>query len=196
VGEAKRCSVIVVSSGMVPVIRNLLLTLLGEELMRDIKIVANGTKVRPPGNSLYEPDGWTIKFRDDIGFGHGKSLTITPYAKAIAKMASNERPTLLYAGDSVSDLSAARETDLLFAKAGHQLIAYCEREGIPFTTFEDWSSILEETKDIFDGRKSVKKAAEEGLQRHRTNSLTANGDAERICKEIDEARLGAFQKQI
>jgi 2-hydroxy-3-keto-5-methylthiopentenyl-1-phosphate phosphatase len=49
--------VIVVSSGMVPVTRGLLLTLLGEELMRDIEIVANGTKVRPPGNSLDEPDG-------------------------------------------------------------------------------------------------------------------------------------------
>jgi len=92
-------------------------------------------------------------------------------------MPSNERPTLLYAGDGVSDLSAARETDLLFAKAGHHLITYCERKGIPFTTFEDWSSILKETKDIFGGRKSVKKVAEEGLQRHRTNSLTSNGDA-------------------
>ncbi len=29
-----------------------------------------------------------------------------------------ERPVLFYAGDGVSDLSAARETDLLFAKAG------------------------------------------------------------------------------
>jgi len=49
--------VIVVSSGMVPVTRDLLLTLLGEELMRDIEIAANGTKVRPPGNILDEPDG-------------------------------------------------------------------------------------------------------------------------------------------
>jgi 2-hydroxy-3-keto-5-methylthiopentenyl-1-phosphate phosphatase len=29
-----------------------------------------------------------------------------------------ERPVLLYAGDGVSDLSAAAETDLLFAKQG------------------------------------------------------------------------------
>lgn len=28
------------------------------------------------------------------------------------------------------------------------LITYCEREGIPFTVFEDWRSILETTKDI------------------------------------------------
>ena len=28
------------------------------------------------------------------------------------------------------------------------LITYCEREGIPFTVFEDWKSILTQTKDI------------------------------------------------
>ena len=28
------------------------------------------------------------------------------------------------------------------------LVTYCEREGIPFTLFEDWSSILATTKEI------------------------------------------------
>lgn len=49
------------------------------------------------------------------GFGHDKSLTIRPYANLPAE----QRPTLFYAGDGVSDLSAAQETDLLFAKKGH-----------------------------------------------------------------------------
>lgn len=48
-------------------------------------------------------------------FGHDKSLAIKPYAA----LPPNERPILLYAGDGVSDLSAASETDLLFAKKGH-----------------------------------------------------------------------------
>jgi 2-hydroxy-3-keto-5-methylthiopentenyl-1-phosphate phosphatase len=48
-------------------------------------------------------------------FGHDKSLEITPYAE----LPDNERPTMFYAGDGVSDLSAAKETDLLFAKKGH-----------------------------------------------------------------------------
>lgn len=47
-------------------------------------------------------------------FGHDKSLTIRPYAN----LPADQRPTLFYAGDGVSDLSAARETDLLFAKKG------------------------------------------------------------------------------
>lgn len=45
-------------------------------------------------------------------FGHDKSLEIRPYA------ALPDRPIMFYAGDGVSDLSAAKETDLLFAKAG------------------------------------------------------------------------------
>lgn len=78
---------------------------------------------------------------------------------------------MLYAGDGVSDLSAARESDLLFAKEGQDLVTYCEREGIPFTTFSDWTDIERETKQIFSGEKSVKRLATEGLQRVRTNSI-------------------------
>ena len=66
---------------------------------------------------------------------------------------------MFYAGDGVSDLSAARETDLLFAKKDHDLVVYCEREGVPFTVFEDWSSILDTTKAIFEGRTTVKEVA-------------------------------------
>lgn len=52
---------------------------------------------------------------ESSGFGHDKSLTIRPYGN----LPADKRPTLFYAGDGVSDLSAARETDLLFAKKGH-----------------------------------------------------------------------------
>lgn len=45
------------------------------------------------------------------------------------------------------------------------LIKYCEREGMPFTIFEDWSTILATTKDIHSGKTSPKKVAEEGLEK-------------------------------
>ena len=48
-------------------------------------------------------------------FGHDKSLEIAPYHA----LPENERPVMFYAGDGVSDLSAAKETDLLFAKKGY-----------------------------------------------------------------------------
>ena len=175
--------VIVLSSGMVPVIRALL-----EELMEDkglaarIEIVANDAQPVPPLNDLNKPHGWSIKYHDDSGFGHDKSLAIRPYAEAIAKMPRGKpHPTLLYAGDGVSDLSAARETDLLFAKAGQDLITYCEREEIPFTVFEDWGSILETTREIFEGKTDVKAVAGETLELIRTNSLT-NGSEKKTTK--------------
>jgi len=158
--------VIVLSSGMTEIIRGLLVHLVGPEA-NDIEIVSNECIDRPPKTKDQE-GGWQIQFHDDSGFGHDKSLTIRPYAKHFADRPIEPRPTLFYAGDGVSDLSAARETDLLFAKKDHgkdqnltlqlsssrpdscflDLVTYCEREGVPFTVFEDWQSILATTKAI------------------------------------------------
>lgn len=60
------------------------------------------------------------------GFGHDKSLEIRPYAN----LPADQRPVLFYAGDGVSDLSAAKETDLLFAKAGKGM--FCNSNEFPF----------------------------------------------------------------
>lgn len=38
---------------------------------------------------------------------------------------------------------------------------------MPFTIFESWESILATTKDILSGKVSVKKVAEEGLEKVR-----------------------------
>lgn len=108
--------VIVLSSGMTPIIRALLVHLIGPEA-NDIEIVCNDVVDVPPKTKELE-GGWNIKFHDDSGFGHDKSLTIRPYAEYFKEHPEEERPTMFYAGDGVSDLSAARETDLLFAKKG------------------------------------------------------------------------------
>lgn len=102
--------IVVLSSGMVPIIRALFETLLGPNL-DNLYIVANDVESRD-GKDINTEGGWQIKYHDDSHFGHDKSLEIKPYAA----LPDGERPTLLYAGDGVSDLSAAAETDLLFAK--------------------------------------------------------------------------------
>ncbi|KAL8949641.1 MAG: hypothetical protein Q9222_004266 [Ikaeria aurantiellina] len=154
--------VIVLSSGMTPIIRSLLVHLVGPEA-NDIEIISNEV-IDKPGMTKDQEDGWQLKFHDDSGFGHDKSLTIRPYAKHFAEQPDEPKPILLYAGDGVSDLSAARETDLLFAKAGRDLVTYCEREGIPFAVFDDWQSILSTTQDLYNGKTSLKKVANEGAQ--------------------------------
>ena len=109
--------VIVLSSGMLPIIRALLVHLVGPEA-NDIEIVCNEAVDRPP-KTKDEEGGWQLKFHDDSHFGHDKSLTIRPYREHFEEKPNEPRPIMLYAGDGVSDLSAARETDLLFAKKGH-----------------------------------------------------------------------------
>ncbi|KAI1918222.1 hypothetical protein LOZ58_006076 [Ophidiomyces ophidiicola] len=150
--------IVILSSGMVPIIHALLVKLLGHE-PDHIQIVANQVKARDD-KSINEEGGWEIVYHDDSHFGHDKSLEIKPYRA----LPSDIRPTLLYAGDGVSDLSAASQTDLLFAKKDHDLITYCEREKIPFTVFEDWSSILAKTKEIYEGNTNPKVIAEQQLQ--------------------------------
>ena len=113
--------VIVLSSGMLPIIRALLVHLVGPEA-NDIEIVCNDAVDRPP-KTKEEEGGWQLKFHDDSDFGHDKSLTIRPYREHFEEKLNDPRPILLYAGDGVSDLSAARETDLLFAKKGHGKLA-------------------------------------------------------------------------
>ncbi|KAK3307240.1 HAD-like domain-containing protein [Chaetomium strumarium] len=146
--------IVVLSGGMEPIIRALLAHLLGQEAADELQIVSNDVAPRE-GKSINEAGGWQIVYHDDSGFGHDKSLEIRPYARLPAE----ERPVLFYAGDGVSDLSAAKETDLLFAKAGRDLVAYCEKENVPFVTFNDFSDILATVKDIVGGKLTAKQAA-------------------------------------
>ncbi|KAF5572665.1 phosphoserine phosphatase [Fusarium pseudocircinatum] len=142
--------IVILSGGMTPVIRALLDTLLGPGW--DIQIVSNDVKARG-GKTLKDEGGWQIEFHDDSIHGHDKSIEIRKYSSL------PNRPTMFYAGDGVSDLSAAKETDLLFAKADKDLVTWCENENVPFVTFRDWSSITQTVKDIAAGTVSVKDAA-------------------------------------
>ncbi|CUS14324.1 unnamed protein product [Tuber aestivum] len=143
----EKIPVIVLSSGMEPIIRALLTKLVGPTA-DEIKIVSNQPKHLPDGS-------WTIDFHDDSDFGHDKSLAIRP----TANLPAEDRPILFYCGDGVSDLSAARETDLLFAKIGHDLITYCDREGFPFTVFSSFTDIHRDIKDIMGDKTTIDEVA-------------------------------------
>ncbi|KAK5059713.1 hypothetical protein LTR84_009596 [Exophiala bonariae] len=147
--------VIVLSGGMNPIIRALLAHLIGEDEVKTLPVLSSNVVARS-GKNLDEEGGWEIAYRDDSSYGHDKSLQIQPYAA----LPDGQRPTLFYAGDGVSDLSAARETDLLFAKEGRDLVTYCQKENVPFTTFRDFSQILGIMKRIVSGDVSVKDVAD------------------------------------
>ncbi|KAF3936283.1 hypothetical protein ABW19_dt0207246 [Dactylella cylindrospora] len=145
--------VIVVSSGMMPIIKALLVGYLGESEAEEIPIYANDV--------IYRQDGtWNVTYRDESGFGHDKSRTIRKYTQE--EFPEGKRPKFFYCGDGVSDLSAARETDLLFAKKGKDLITYCEKEGVPFTVFDDFQEIHKYVQDVVEGKRTI----EEIMQDH------------------------------
>jgi len=138
---------------MEPIIRALLAKFIGPKADA-IPIISNGVEISPDGS-------WRIVFRDEsrtpppslcsaatlaqcvlhfchlcqkltTDFGHDKSRAIKPYAA----LPADHRPIMVYCGDGVSDISAARETDLLFAKKGRDLVTHCLQENVPFYPFD------------------------------------------------------------
>jgi len=142
--------VIILSSGMEPIIRALLSKLIGPKAQA-IPIVSNNVDIHPDGR-------WNIVFRDESHFGHDKSRAIKPYAA----LPADGRPILVYCGDGVSDISAARETDLLFAKKGRDLVLHCLQENVPFYPFDTFAEINAVVADLETGRKTIPQVVNEG----------------------------------
>ncbi|KAK8140942.1 hypothetical protein G3M48_001301 [Beauveria asiatica] len=144
--------IVILSGGMEPVIRALLDKMLGPGW--NMQIVSNNVApAAAEGRGINEEGGWKIAFHDDSIHGHDKSMEIRKYSSLPS------RPVMFYAGDGVSDLSAAKETDLLFAKQGKDLVTWCENAKIPFVTFRDWTSIGQTVKDIASGTITLQEAA-------------------------------------
>lgn len=143
--------VIIVSSGMAPIIRAVLTKLMSEEEAAEIPIIANDVRFTDPEQ---KGDTWEIIYRHpESGFGHDKSKAILPYRDLPHK------PTLFFCGDGVSDMSAAKHADLLFVKSmangDSDLAEYCKREGIPHVPFPDFNKVLERVQQVVNGEKKV-----------------------------------------
>lgn len=161
--------VVVLSGGMEPIIHALLRNLVGPTADK-MQVVGNYVGARQ-GKNINEERGWQISYRHpESGFGHDKSVELRKYSS----LPEDVRPTMFYAGDGVSDLSAARETDLLFAKQGHDLINYCARENVPFTVFNHWSDILSKCKAIVEGKMTAQQAATEGYEAYKSGTVGVN----------------------
>ncbi|KAK1927276.1 HAD-like domain-containing protein [Papiliotrema laurentii] len=150
--------VIIVSSGMEPIIRAVLETLLPAEDAQTIPIIANDVRYTDPEHT---GKTWEIIYRHpESGFGHDKSKAILPYRDLAHK------PTLFFCGDGVSDLSAAKHADVLFAKemanGDSDLMQYCKREAIPFVPFRDFNKVLERVKEVVAGKDFKEVLKEEG----------------------------------
>ncbi|KAI8076087.1 HAD-like domain-containing protein [Thamnidium elegans] len=136
--------VTVVSSGLNPVLEKIMKNFLGEKA-KAIEIVANKGQVE--GNS------WKITWRDDSIYGNDKSLTL-----AKARETASKDTIFVFCGDGVSDISAAKHADVLFARKGRDLEFYCKRENIPFIPFETFAEVERVVRNLVDGKASIEKS--------------------------------------
>lgn len=133
----------VISAGLKPVLRRVLDHFLGEEASKHIEIVANDADISADGSH------WKAVWRHDNDLGHDKAQSITEYREE-AKMQSDNGtiPMIIFIGDGVSDLPAAREADVLFARRGLRLEEYCLENGLAHIAFDTFADIQREVIKI------------------------------------------------
>lgn len=133
----------IISAGLKPILRKVLDTFLGEEESSRIDIVANDADVNPDGSE------WKPIWKHDTELGHDKALSITE-ARQEAEMLCEDGtvPLIVFIGDGVSDLPAAGEADVLFARRGLRLEEYCIEHSIAYHSFDTFADIQKKLEEI------------------------------------------------
>lgn len=133
----------VISAGLKPVLRKVLDKWLGEEASSRIDIVANDAHISEDGSQ------WKPIWRHDTELGHDKARSITEARReAEEKCEDDADPLIVFIGDGVSDLPAAQEADVLFARRGLRLEEYCKEHNIPYIPFDTFADIQREIERI------------------------------------------------
>ncbi|KAJ1326588.1 2-hydroxy-3-keto-5-methylthiopentenyl-1-phosphate phosphatase [Microdochium nivale] len=129
----------VISAGLKPVLRKVLDTFLGVEESSHIAIVANDADITADGSQ------WKPIWRHDNALGHDKAISMTE-ARQQAEMECEDGtiPLIVFIGDGVSDLPAAREADVLFARRGLRLEEYCIENKISYIAYDTFADIQRE----------------------------------------------------
>ena len=141
----------VISAGLKPILKRVLDHFIGEEAAANIDIVANDATIDPEGHA------WKPVWRHDSEVGHDKDLSITQYKEQL-KLESDDGtiPMIIFIGDGVSDLAAAKHADVLFARRGLALEEYCIQHRIPYYPYDTFADIQRELIRIakIDDRKT------------------------------------------
>ncbi|KAI1344716.1 2,3-diketo-5-methylthio-1-phosphopentane phosphatase [Xylariaceae sp. FL0016] len=147
----------VISAGLKPVLRRVLDTFLGEENSARINIVANEAEIN--GSE------WKVQWRHDTELGHDKALSVQE-ARKEAEMVCEDGtiPLIVFIGDGVSDLAAAREADVLFARRGLRLEEYCIEHKISYIPFDTFADIQKKIERI--RKEDEEKTGGKGMPAH------------------------------
>ncbi|KAG0165329.1 hypothetical protein DFQ28_008946 [Apophysomyces sp. BC1034] len=143
--------VTIVSSGLHPLVSKIMTNFLGEKA-NDIDIIANNGEVHDRT--------WKIIWRDDSQYGNDKSRTLKQ-----AREAATPDTIFVFCGDGVSDISAARHADVLFARKDRDLETYCLRENIPFVAFDTFKDVHEVVQKLVEQKAKIEKDEKTGFCR-------------------------------
>lgn len=150
----------VISAGLKPILRRVLDHFLGEQQSKHIDIVANDAVISADGSE------WKPVWLHDTELGHDKAKSINDFKEA-ARLESEDGqlPLVVFIGDGVSDLPAAREADVLFARRGLRLEEYCIENQLPYIPFDSFADIQREVIQVlakmndFNPRASMRRRA-------------------------------------
>lgn len=133
----------VISAGLKPLLRSALDAFLGEEKSAKVGIVSNDADISKDGSS------WVPKWRHNCELGHDKAKSIKDFKMSV----KGEMPLIVFIGDGVSDLAAASQADILFARQGLPLEDYCIKYRIPYIPYKNFGDIEEELDNLVVGNK-------------------------------------------
>ncbi|KAL1922519.1 uncharacterized protein VTP21DRAFT_10058 [Calcarisporiella thermophila] len=136
--ERTKIPLTVVSSGLRPIIDMFMHRFLGEAA-KSMDIISNHAKI---GDRK-----WQIIWNDDSEYGNDKSIPI----KKVRESLGNDA-VIIFVGDGISDVSAAKSADILFARHGLDLEKWCKRERVPFRGFSRFGEVEEVILGLLDGR--------------------------------------------
>ena len=123
-------------------LRKVLDHFLGEEMSKHIDIVANDVKITETEDGSHT---WEAVWKHDTDLGHDKALSMQE-ARALAQLEADNGtiPLIVFIGDGVSDLPAARHADVLFARRNLKLEEYCIENDIKHFAFDSFADIQKE----------------------------------------------------
>lgn len=140
--EAHNIPFSVISAGLKPLLRGALDAFLGPERSSTINIVSNDADI--------QGTKWKPVWRHESELGHDKARSIREFKESAA---GENDPLIVFIGDGVSDLAAASQADILFARRGLKLEEYCIEHQIPYIPYDSFKDVQVDVKSLVRGNR-------------------------------------------
>lgn len=182
----------VISAGVEPLLRAALDEFLGKERSSQIEVISNNGTVTEDGK-------WSIQWRHDSPLGHDKAQSVKEWRVANSKE-GQPPPKIVFIGDGVSDLAAASQADILFARRGLKLENYCIEHMIPYIPYDRFKDIIHDVRHLVKGNHYHDEKAAEDLRQARLaqltgglGMLTSTPDVDASSKPLKGAKFGMVE---